>query len=165
MANQSRRGAVPDFLFEAGPYSSSDLGVVSLQGREALSELFHFRLELALDDAEADFREVVGKPGLITIDREEGKRYVSGIVSRFEQSCVPSKLTHYTAELVPKIWLLGHRYNSRIFQDMEVPKIIEKVLTEHRNPLAALLFTGVTEALRGSSWLAMGLRTEEANVL
>jgi type VI secretion system secreted protein VgrG len=140
MANQSRRGAVPDFLFEAGPYTTSDLGVVSLQGREALSELFHFRLELALDDVEADFSGVVGKPGLITIDREEGKRFVSGIVSRFEQSCVPSQLTHYTAELVPKIWLLGHRYNSRIFQDMEVPKIIEKVLTDANIPSAEFEF-------------------------
>jgi len=37
---------------------------------------------------------------------------------------------------------------------------IQKALNDETNPLGALLFAGVTEALRESSWLAMGLHVE-----
>jgi type VI secretion system secreted protein VgrG len=55
-------------------------------------------------------------------------------VSRFGQSSERTRLTQYTAELVPKVWLLGHRRNSRIFQELAVPDIIKKVLTDAKIP-------------------------------
>ena len=37
---------------------------------------------------------------------------------------------------------------------------VQKALTNEQNPLAALLFAGITEAVRESNWLAMGLSVE-----
>ena len=37
---------------------------------------------------------------------------------------------YFRAELVPAVWLLTHRYNSRIFQNKNVPDIITDVLTQ-----------------------------------
>ncbi|MBN2475347.1 MAG: hypothetical protein JXB62_12115 [Pirellulales bacterium] len=51
----------------------------------------------------------------------------------------------------------------RAFVNLEVVKQhppVQKALTENENPLAALLFVGITEALRGSNWLALGLELQ-----
>ncbi|PYV12047.1 MAG: type VI secretion system tip protein VgrG, partial [Acidobacteria bacterium] len=129
-----RLGLQADFYFKTDAYSDSELRVVRFEGTEALSQLFHFRLELAMDEAEADFDALLGKPGLLRIEGLEATRYISGIVSRFEQSSEPTRLTHYVAELVPKIWLLGLRQKSRIFQELSTPDIIKKVLTDAEIP-------------------------------
>jgi type VI secretion system secreted protein VgrG len=125
-----RSGLEADFFFEAGPYSSKDIKVAKFEGKEALSEPFHFELVLVMEDVEPDFEGILGKPAMLTIEGREGTRYVCGIVNRFEQSGEPTRLTQYKAELVPKLWLLGLRHKSRIFQDMSVPDIIKKVLTD-----------------------------------
>ncbi len=135
-----RLGLEADFLFEAGPYSSKDLKVIKFTGREALSELFQFQLELALEDVEPDFEAILGKPAMLTIEGNEGTRYICGIVSKFEQSSEPTRLTQYKAELVPKAWLLGLRHKSRIFQEMTVPDIIKKVLIDADIPASEFQF-------------------------
>jgi type VI secretion system secreted protein VgrG len=129
-----RTGMEADFFFEVGSYSSQDLKVIRFDGEEAISNPFQFRLELAMEETEPDFEAILGKPGLLTIEGSEGTRYVKGIVSKFEQAGEPTRLTQYKAELVPKIWLLSLRRQSRIFQEMSVPDIIKKVLTDAKLP-------------------------------
>jgi type VI secretion system secreted protein VgrG len=125
-----RLGLEADFFFEAGPYTNNELKVVRFEGSEALSEPFHFQLGLAMEGDEPDFEAILGKAAMLTVEGCEGTRYVCGIVSKFEQSGEPTRLTQYKAELVPKIWLLGLTHKSRIFQEMSVPNIIKKVLTD-----------------------------------
>ena len=129
-----RPGMEADFYFDAGPYSWEEIKVIRFEGEEALSEPFHFRLDVAMEESEPDFEAMLGKPGLISIEGTEGTRYVSGIIRKFEQAGEPTRLTQYKAELVPKIWLLGLRQKSRIFQEMNVPDIIKKVLTDAKIP-------------------------------
>jgi type VI secretion system secreted protein VgrG len=125
-----RLGMEADFFFEAGPYASKDLKVLRFEGKECFSEPFHFHLEVLMEEVEPDFEAILGKSAMLTIEGDEGTRYICGIVSKFEQSSEPTRLTQYKAELVPKIWLLGLRQKSRIFQEMSVPNIIKKVLTD-----------------------------------
>jgi type VI secretion system secreted protein VgrG len=135
-----RVGMEADFFFEVGPYSSQDLKVVRFEGMEAMSEPFLFRLDLVMEESEPDFEAILGKPGLLTIEGSEGTRYVSGVVSKFEQSGEPTRLTQYQAELVPKLWLLGLRHQSRIFQEISVTEIVKKVLTDAKIPANEFLF-------------------------
>lgn len=135
-----RLGSEADFFFEAGPYSSQDLKVMRFEGKEAMSELFYFQLEVAMEEVEPDFEAILGKPSMLTIEGDEGTRYVSGILSKFEQSSEPTRLTQYRAELVPKIWLLGLHHKSRIFQEMTVRDIIQKVLTDDSIPASEFEF-------------------------
>ncbi|MEW5766830.1 MAG: type VI secretion system tip protein TssI/VgrG [bacterium] len=124
-----RSSSEADFTFEAQDYSG-ELRVVSFSGSEGISSLFRFSLELASEDAEIDFETIVGKPAILTIYGEERERYVSGIVSRFEQNAVGARFTQYSAELVPAVWLLSYRYKCRIFQEKTVEEIITQVLEE-----------------------------------
>jgi type VI secretion system secreted protein VgrG len=135
-----RLGMQADFFFQAGPYTSDDLKVVRFQGIETISQPFLFHLDVVMEEAEPDFEGILGQSALLTIEGTEGTRYVNGIVSRFEQSGEPTRLTQYRAELVPKIWLLGLRHKSRIFQEMSVPDIVKKVLTEAGVPASEFQF-------------------------
>ena len=44
---------------------------------------------------------------------------------------------------------------------MQVPDIARLLEQERKNPLAALAFAGIVEAVRDSNWLALGLRIED----
>lgn len=121
---------VADYTFKAGDYPSDKLKVVSFSGSEGVSELFRFSIELASSDAEVDFDAVVGQPALLTIRGPKSKRHVHGLISLFEQIGKDGKLTRYRAEVVPSVWMLSHRYDCRIFQNLSVPDIIKQVLTD-----------------------------------
>lgn len=129
------RASEADFTFKVGELSTEDLKVTGFTGTEGLSELFHFRVELCSSRRDVNFAEVVGKPCTLEIASSQGSRYVNGIVRRFARTREGSSLSHYAAEVVPVHWLLTRRYQSRIFQkhncqDMTVPGIIQKVLTD-----------------------------------
>ncbi|HUU45249.1 MAG TPA: type VI secretion system tip protein TssI/VgrG [Acidobacteriota bacterium] len=115
--------------FETDGYPG-ELRVLQLSGHEGISDLFSFRVDLATQDAEVDLDAVVGSRGQLGIHHADGTRFVYGIVSRIEQGTVGETFTSYYAELVPSVWLLTQRYQSRIFQTMTVRDIIEKVLAE-----------------------------------
>lgn len=127
--------APAEFMFKAGDLTNDDLKVISFSGREELSTLYSFRIELRSDDAEIDFTTLVGKAGQIEIRATGGTRYINGIVRRFERLGEGSRQTFYAAELVPLHWLLTKRVKSRIFletncDDMTIPGIIKKVLAD-----------------------------------
>jgi len=121
-----RRGLEADFIFESKGYSG-DLRVVGFTGREELSRLFNFQLELASEDWEIDLNAVVGQPASLTIKSLEGERVIHGIVSWMEGGGKGEKFAPYKATLVPEFWLLSRLYRSRIFQKITVKDIVQEV--------------------------------------
>ena len=118
-------GNQPLFTFEAA--AGGELRVVRFFGRESLSGLFEFHLELA--GGEVDLAAIVDTPGVLKIDGLETPRFVSGVISSFEYIGQSRHLQLYEAQLVPWIWRLQHRHDCRIFQDQNTPDIIKAVLT------------------------------------
>ncbi len=99
-----------------------------LSGREAVSEPFEFSLELASQHPSIELRSLIGTPMGITIRVENGtRRHLHGIVARFEHVGSDGRLCYYRAAIVPWLWLLTQRYDSRIFQDRSVPEIVGEV--------------------------------------
>jgi len=124
-----RRASEADFTFTAKEYDG-ELRVLQFNGTEAISEPFRYSFRLAAMDSEIDFDTIVGKIAYLTIFGEEGDRYVHGIVNKLTQAGTGSRYTVYNLELVPKIWLLSMIYHNRIFQEMNVKDIIDKVFKE-----------------------------------
>jgi len=106
------------------------LRVVQFKSEETISKPFLFQLNLASEAPEINFDDVIGKAAVFTTydhDAEEA-RIVNGIVHRFEQVGEGQRFTHYYLELVPQLYLLSYRANSRIFQNLSIPDIIKVVL-------------------------------------
>src|SRR3954470_21139760 len=103
--------------------------VVRVDGEEGLSQLFQFHLLLVSDETDIQFSGVIGKAALLTLTTDGSEpRHVHGIVSRFAHGEGGKKHNAYRATLVPALWPLHHRHDSRIFQELTAPEIIEKVL-------------------------------------
>jgi len=119
----------PRFTFQAGGQS---FRVRKFQGREMISRLFLFELDLVSDDPEIDFDSILNQSGLLKLQQYQDydPRYVHGLVNHFEQRNEDGNYTNYYATLVPQVWRLTQRQDCRIFQQLNVQDIIEKVLNE-----------------------------------
>jgi len=107
---------------------SNELRVMRFEGREGVSELFHFDVLVSCPDNDIAFADVVGQSAVLTFRVGDEPRHVHGIVSSFEEGEEGKKLTAYHLTVVPTIWRLLHRRNSRIFQELTTPDILKKVL-------------------------------------
>ncbi|WP_437585664.1 type VI secretion system Vgr family protein [Sorangium sp. So ce1000] len=105
-----------------------ELRVTRFEGREGISELFHFDVLVACAERDLAFADVVGKPALLTWQVGDLPRHLHGVVASFEQGEEGKRVTAYHATVVPDVSRLKHRRNSRIFQALSTPEIIEKVL-------------------------------------
>lgn len=118
------------------PLGKDVLLLEGYSGREGLSQLFRYELQLLAEDPkQVAFDKLLGKSVSITVVLPGNKkRYLSGIVSQVVQGDkVPSAkkettFVRYRAEIVPEFWLLTKKVQSRIFQQLTVPDILKKVL-------------------------------------
>src|SRR5918994_2863194 len=109
----------------------SPLGdAVSLAGfraQEGLSQLFSLELDLIVgNDAPDVFQALLGRP----ISVEAGPRHFHGICSRVGQGERSTDFTGYRVEVVPWVWLLTRNRNTRSFQNLSVPEIVQRVAAE-----------------------------------
>ena len=97
----------------AGPDALLLLG---MRGTETISELFSFELDvIAPLDAPVVFSDILGGPALVALDLPAGgTRHFHGMVNRFSQGHRDQRFVHYRAEVVPSLWLLTRREQSRI---------------------------------------------------
>lgn len=116
------------------PLGANTFLLTNLEGREGLSRLFDFRMEVvALSSQPVAFDAILGQMVTATVELLTGEiRHFSGIVCRISQggrSFGPDgePLTSYRLEVVPQLWLLTRRTGSRIFQQKSVPDILRAV--------------------------------------
>jgi type VI secretion system secreted protein VgrG len=105
--------------------------LVGFSGQEALSQPFSFQLDLlAKNQTDVAFDKLLGQKVTVTMQLGKGKkRYFAGICSRVTQGERGSDYTTYRMDVVPPVWVLSRKAQSRIFQQLSVPDILKKVLT------------------------------------
>lgn len=132
-----------EFMFFELVDPSNDLKLARLRGREGMSELFEFEVELVSEDSDIPFEDIVGQGCVITVqglshtesedsfgDEEITDRFIHGVVCHFEIADIGASFTTYRAVVVPKVWVLKHRQNCRIFQEKSVQDIVTQLLNE-----------------------------------
>ncbi len=102
---------------------------------EGLSQLFSFDVELLHEEESPGFEatvvdptQIIGTAVTISIDQRDGTiRELTGIVNRFSQGTRDTRFSYYYAKIVPHVWILTQKSESRIFQNISVPDILRKV--------------------------------------
>ncbi|RJP32379.1 MAG: type VI secretion system tip protein VgrG [Phycisphaerales bacterium] len=125
-----RDASAAQLAFQVEGGQIDDFEVVRYRGTEGLCQLYRFEIELTTNLETVPFDAIVGKPATLSISTPAGDRWFHGVVSRFEFASEGDGRSTYRAELAPELWLLTHRYNSRIFQDKSTPDIITAILTD-----------------------------------
>jgi type VI secretion system secreted protein VgrG len=111
------------------PLSPDALLLVGLTGQEGLSQLFTFQLDLiATNETEIAFDKLLGQPVAVSLAMPGDKtRNFHGICCRVSQGAREEVFTSYRMDVVPQLWLLTRRAQSRIFQHITVPDILKKL--------------------------------------
>ena len=113
------------------PFGADALILTAVRGREALSELFHFELEVVLEDTHKPFlfEQLLGQEVTAEFVHTSGKRSLQGIVIQITQGDAVERFMPYRLEVVPRLWMLTRRHRSRIFQQKSIPQVLQEVFT------------------------------------
>lgn len=119
------------FMKVTTPFGSDTLLLDAMEATEGISELFRMTLHMRSSETALDASKIIGSSVTVTLQLEGGpKRYFNGIASRFIHTGGDHEFAHYSAELVPKMWLLTLSRDRAIWQAKTVPEIIKAVLGE-----------------------------------
>jgi type VI secretion system secreted protein VgrG len=120
------------FELFAGSLGVEQLEVLRFRGSEGISRLYRFDVEarIAARDAAELERVTVGREAGLLIRGAGGlDRRVPGIVTRAASLGVDARGFHRVElRLGPRLWLSGRRKGCRVFQDLDVVEIVERVL-------------------------------------
>lgn len=109
------------------------LRLVGFKGQEGLSQLFLFQLTMtAPSGTDIPFDKLLGQKVSVTVEQPGAKpRIFHGICKRMSQAgSEAGGRTTYRMDVVPQLWLLTRRAQTRTFQQMSVPDILKEVLAK-----------------------------------
>jgi len=107
-----------------------------LRGQENISQLFSLDVEMLSENESIDPKALLGKNATIEIETQGGgRRFIDGIVTRFGMQGQDHRHYAYKARLSPWLWLATRKSDFRIFQNLNVPDIIEQVLGVYGHPM------------------------------
>lgn len=119
------------FTFAAAAAPGSDFAVYSFTGYEEICKPYEFVIELVSRSSSVDLTGLLGTPACLSLaDKSGEKRLVHGLIREMKQLHTANVFTHYRAVLVPRLAFLGQIRDHRIFQNLTVVDIIQKILKE-----------------------------------
>lgn len=105
--------------------------LTSFQGREEMSRLFSYTLEMISDDPKIAPKSIVGTNVTFSVRRTDNSfRHFNGFVSRFSAGVEREGRRTYRAEVVPWLWFLTRTADCRIFQNKTIKQIIAEVFQD-----------------------------------
>src|SRR3954462_11931837 len=103
-----------------------------LHGRDEISRVPEFQLDLLSDSPDINLDDVIGKNVAVKVAlADDSMRYFNGFVSRFSQGRSFGRYIQYHATVRPWLWFLSRTADCRIFQEMTVPDIVKTVFRDH----------------------------------
>jgi type VI secretion system secreted protein VgrG len=114
-----------------GTYADETLFLIAATVEEGMSSLTRTEIEFVSTNRSLELRKLVGSKIKVTMDAPGGrKRVFPGTCVSVEYLGAPTGPGHYRAELRPWLWFLTRKRDSRIFQQMSVPTIVQTILGE-----------------------------------
>lgn len=115
------------------PLGADCLLAESVTGQEGLSEAFSFTITALSLDAAIPLKRLLGQPALLELATagSSGRRPFHGYLSRVRFDGADGGLARYTLTLEPWTVFLSRGRDSRVFQDMSVPDVLEAVFAPY----------------------------------
>jgi type VI secretion system secreted protein VgrG len=111
------------------PLGPNRLLAECVRGEEAIGEGYAFTISALSLDAGISLRALIGQPALLELltAHDGALRVFHGYLTAAEMNGANGGMARYTLTLRPWSALLAHTRDSRIFQDMSVPDIVDAV--------------------------------------
>jgi len=99
---------------------------------EELSKVFAIEVGLTSQDATIELKDLIAKDVSVELTLANGtSRYFHGYVTRFIHLGTDGGLATYSATLRPWLWMLGRRYDIRIYQEKTSQDILRDVFSQY----------------------------------
>ncbi|MBR0654360.1 type VI secretion system Vgr family protein [Plastoroseomonas arctica] len=108
--------------------------LIDLEGTEAISRPFLFRITMETQEPEAKVREMLGEAVTLWIGASDDSdaRPIHGHFRRISRQHTKTNDNHvWQAEVVPALWFLSRKADCRIFQNMTAVQVLEKMFKAH----------------------------------
>ena len=106
---------------------------------------------------------IIGKR-FVLANRPEGLKAILELRSKAQNASMASKSSYQAAKRQAKPDAVATAFaDFRLL--MQIPDVKELLSQAGKNPLAALTFAGIVEAIRDSNWLALGLHIEDQTLI
>jgi len=106
------------------------LTTIDFEIKEAISHPFVAHFSLA-SESPISLEETLEKAAVFQLMSLGDSRYLHGQMERFTYDGYIRRFHLYKAIIRPTVWFLSYKQDRRIFQEMTVPQIVEKLLKEH----------------------------------
>jgi len=121
---------------------------------EGLSKLFEIQLQALSSRGDIDPIELLGKSVTIKVAFEDGvERFYDGYVRRFGIIGTEDRYHAYRMEIVPWLWLLTRTADCRIFQDQNVPEILDTVFADESSMVVTDRISDRSKYAKGEYWV------------
>ena len=127
---EKRKANQPHFIFFCGDLDEQTFAVTDFEGKDEISTPYEFSLSLKSPKADIASDKVINKQATLHIYRDGEYFLYSGVVAEFKYLGTSVDYSTYHVKLVPRLWLLNLNIQTRVFQKMSVPDVVEKVLKD-----------------------------------
>ncbi|MFS2099347.1 type VI secretion system tip protein TssI/VgrG [Variovorax sp. Varisp85] len=114
--------------------SAEQLKFRAMRGREGLSQLFEFEVDMVSTSFSLDLKQLLGTSLTLELADEGAPRFLNGTVVRFElvgRANETGRHYIYRALVQPWLWYLTRTTDCRIFQNKSVPEVLDEVLGKY----------------------------------
>jgi type VI secretion system secreted protein VgrG len=114
------------------PFGEDVLLLSHLSSAERLGQPYSIELSVLSEKGDLDPDKILGRPVAVSWPLPEGggQRFLHGLVSDFSQLSYGLRQHEYQLSLRPWFWFLSRTADCRVFQDMTVKEIFEKLVKE-----------------------------------
>lgn len=113
---------------------SAPLDVLSFEGHESLSQPSDYTIRFTSTDKAISPQSMLMQQAGFTLcglKTREVLRPLHGVITGFARLSVSADEAQYSVTLQPRLALLSRSHQTRIWQNMSVPQIVEHILREH----------------------------------
>ncbi len=103
-----------------------EIWFAEMEGFDEIGHPFQYDLLFSSKDLELQAADVLGQPVLIEVTGETA-RFFHGLGVSFGLHEIRDDYAYYRLTIAPWLWFLSTRTDNRIFQNLTVPQILEKV--------------------------------------
>jgi type VI secretion system secreted protein VgrG len=125
---------LPEAEFSIELHGEIPWRVEGFEAHEALSEVPRAVVTVVAEREGADPHEALGRDGALVVSRRGVPRRMAGVVSRVEHEGFVDGKVRAKLTLVPALWALSQRVDSRIYESKTVKEVVDDVLRRALSP-------------------------------
>lgn len=116
-----------EFRFNVDGMGGDSLYVLEFEAEEQLNKPYALDVTVLCADAQLALGRLIGRSAALSASTPAGVRHMHGLICEAQTVGRTRHFARYRVRVAPRLWLLSRRRDSRIFQGLSTPDILQQV--------------------------------------